>query len=747
MEREFNRLSESKHGSNNSLSSNFLERVLSDEKTTTPHGALLEVDSPSEHTPSYENTVYGGPNYEHTLYAKPPVLPMRDDATRSSWRNESPLTRGRQSSATAIAAFAGRINSDPSNQHQENFAIPWYIILPNRPFHIVWDAVITVAIIYIVIWVPISMAFHLPFRVLDYMIEILFITDVALRFFTAYMTETMLLVTDIKLIAKHYVTTYFIIDLLACYPLYFHNRANFDRRAQLARLMRLLRLFRFHRYRYEGDVLSEYIYSPIKHRHPTFYRVSKLVLILFMSAHVLGCMFILAGGHSDPDPSSWLMGDFDGTPIVTHSNYGIYALGIYWCLTTMLTVGYGDISAGTYPELAVAGYGDISAGTYPELAVAVTTELVGVVVFTYITGIAVALVSSIDARETKFRMQMEQLGKFLHRNEFPKELQNTIRMYASLKWMQTKTGAGMSLDELKPMLPRPVQHDMCYHIYSSLIEKSNFLTNLLEYFKPFALELLTEFSVVRMKAGTVIPNGAWYIVSVGEVDTFVHGVNCGKLRVGRSFGLWIVAGAAPDPHLGTAQYIVQHTPTVMYSVSSESFVKAMTTLDHNTKICLEKYLASCIEIKRSRVRQQYEKAKERDDMKKQKSHHPRHWSEGNLKTRRNKSGENLKDGVLKMDKTHSLGAHRQPPNFLTIPDKTKAENKNPSRDNPNPSLMQLGEISRSSSLRLSMGNIQSNSRKGLMQLFTAPGADLYAPSPSASPKPESRRLSLVDDAD
>eukprot|EP00808_Paulinella_micropora_P005897 g53396.t1 len=205
-----------------------------------------------------------GYGYEQTVYAVP-VLPSRTDIDHiSARRRESPgVGRG-----SAMAAFTRRLGENPSIQHQELFAIPWYIILPNRPFHVMWDIIVLIATVYVAIWVPISVAFHLSVRPLDFLVEFIFITDVILRFFTAYMTDSMLLVTDLKSIAKHYFSTWFFLDLLACYPLYFHH-PNFGREYHMLRLFRLLRLFRFNRYRYDGDAMSEFCYMHFIDGHPT----------------------------------------------------------------------------------------------------------------------------------------------------------------------------------------------------------------------------------------------------------------------------------------------------------------------------------------------------------------------------------------------------------------------------------------------------------------------------------------------
>jgi hypothetical protein len=54
-------------------------------------------------------------------------------------------------------------------------------------------------------------------RWLEFTIDIFFLTDVVINFFTAYKSDIKM-VTDLKKISYHYLTTYFIIDFLASFP-------------------------------------------------------------------------------------------------------------------------------------------------------------------------------------------------------------------------------------------------------------------------------------------------------------------------------------------------------------------------------------------------------------------------------------------------------------------------------------------------------------------------------------------------
>jgi len=80
--------------------------------------------------------------------------------------------------------------------------------------------------------------------------------------------------------------------------------------------------------------------------------IFSIFAILFI--HTIACLWIFLGAYNqdsdDPLLSNWI----DYFEFDIHNIGSMYTIGLYWTITTITTVGYGDISATNTPERIVA---------------------------------------------------------------------------------------------------------------------------------------------------------------------------------------------------------------------------------------------------------------------------------------------------------------------------------------------------------------------------------------------------------
>lgn len=96
------------------------------------------------------------------------------------------------------------------------------MIYPNNKIKSDWDSLITLVLIFTCMVTPYRIAFveedAFEWVLANNLIDFLFLIDMILCFMTAYYTEEYELIEDRAIIAKTYLTGWFLIDFLAIFP-------------------------------------------------------------------------------------------------------------------------------------------------------------------------------------------------------------------------------------------------------------------------------------------------------------------------------------------------------------------------------------------------------------------------------------------------------------------------------------------------------------------------------------------------
>lgn len=95
------------------------------------------------------------------------------------------------------------------------------IIYPKNQYKRNWDLFISILLIIACFITPIAIVFDLSavhWVVINATIDILFFVDMVITFLSAYVTDEFVVVEDHASIAKDYLTSWFLIDLLAIVP-------------------------------------------------------------------------------------------------------------------------------------------------------------------------------------------------------------------------------------------------------------------------------------------------------------------------------------------------------------------------------------------------------------------------------------------------------------------------------------------------------------------------------------------------
>jgi voltage-gated potassium channel len=238
---------------------------------------------------------------------------------------------------------------------------------------------------------------------------------------------------------------------------------------------------------------------------PVTYRLVPLVLLLPLLVHLVACGWIALGcGTAGPDADQVLT----------------YVKAVYWAFTTLTTVGYGDISAKTIPQMLYT----------------CGIEVMGVGVFGFILSNVASLLARTDAAREHHMDNLDKIETFMRLHHTPLPLRSKVRTYYHYMWTNKK---GYQDDSLLEGLPGKIQSELYMHINRSIAEKVPFL-------KGADPELLSEL-MSELKPRVYVPDekifkiddhgDALYFIQSGEVDIIARdGKKIATLRDGAFFG-------------------------------------------------------------------------------------------------------------------------------------------------------------------------------------------------------------------
>ena len=357
-----------------------------------------------------------------------------------------------------------------------------WMIRPSR--RIGWDLFLCGLVCYVAIVLPYRLGFGVVatggMKILELAMDFCFIADVVLNFFTITVVRGEQ-ISDPRRVAKMYLKSWFVIDLVSSLPLSlmrdigYKQSGMLSRMAKLLKISRILKVFRLLRMsKFFEQHADEIEMMLITSSFTSWMHLMSLFGLMMYICHVMACLWAgialaAASGwaHNDEEPEPytwaylyadggdddedafrkgetravlyrWLHQDFRGeTEIVSSA----YLACFYWAMTTITTVGYGDICPDSDSERVYA----------------ILAMVIGGAFYGYIIGNISSIVTATDANSRAYYEKMDLIHTYMTIRRFPRKLRRKVHRHFK-KYFEERTALDETaiLNDLAPGLRQEV---------------------------------------------------------------------------------------------------------------------------------------------------------------------------------------------------------------------------------------------------------------------------------------------------
>ncbi|XP_026437958.1 potassium channel AKT2/3-like [Papaver somniferum] len=371
-----------------------------------------------------------------------------------------------------------------------------------------WETLMAILVAYSVWVYPFELAFmiksspHATLKRLlyisEYIVDAFFAIEIVLTFFVAYVDpNTQFLVCDARKIALRYLKTWFLMDIASTVPFGLIVYMCTDRHKlglfyqsvfgmlRFWRLRKVTRLFR----RLEKDIRFNYV----------LIRCIKLVLVTLFFSHIAGCVYYILADTYPHSRKTWI-GSVNPNFREGHV-FDRYIASIYWSMSTMTSVGYGDVHSMNSREMTFN----------------IVYMMFNLGLSAYLIGNISTLILEGTRTTMEFRNRIQSASEFVSRNQLPKILKEQILTYMCFRFTAENLNQQRIMDEL----PNPICKSICEHLFLPAVQN----VYLFKYISTETLLLL----VAKMRAEYIPPGED--VITKDEAPEIIYIIMSGEVEV------------------------------------------------------------------------------------------------------------------------------------------------------------------------------------------------------------------------
>ncbi|KAG6507506.1 hypothetical protein ZIOFF_032855 [Zingiber officinale] len=364
-----------------------------------------------------------------------------------------------------------------------------------------WQMFLMVLVFYSAWASPFELAFQRvglgSLLVFDLVVDVFFGIDIAVSFSVAYFdSSTYLLVDDRRKIAGRYLTSPgLVMDVASTVPFQIIYRILTGKKngGSVFGVVSLLRLWRLRRAsklfaRLEKDIRFSYFWT----------RYVKLICVTLFAVHSAACVYFWMATHHHNKEETWigkLIPDFEERSI-----WMGYIYAVYWSITTLTTVGYGDLHAWNTGEKIFT----------------IFLMLFNIGLTAYLIGNMTNLIVHSATRTFIMRDTIHQISRFASKHRLPDGMREQMMAHLQLKFKTME----LQQEEVIADLPKAIRSTIAQHLFQRTVEATYLFKGVSkEFIVQLVSELKAEYFPPKMDIiiENEIPTDLYIIVS-GAVD-------------------------------------------------------------------------------------------------------------------------------------------------------------------------------------------------------------------------------------
>ena len=230
--------------------------------------------------------------------------------------------------------------------------------------------------------------------------------------------------------------------------------------------------------------------------HPAAVRLAILLVWILVAAHFIAIGWIPLGGTKGAMPSD------HGEVSLFPEPFSQYITSLYWTVTTLATVGYGDISAHNDIQRLYASF----------------VMLNGVGLFGYAIGNIATLIANLDMAKAAHQQKLDQVNAFLHHKRVPVPLVEKVNDYYRYLW---ENRMGHPQEDSLSDLPASLHTEVALFLNRRILEKVPLFRD--------AGETFLRDVVLLLKPRVYLPGD--YVFRQGDPADSMYFVSKGTLEV------------------------------------------------------------------------------------------------------------------------------------------------------------------------------------------------------------------------